>query len=50
MSTRFLQPDENMEVHNSYVPYGIGNLMGEVGGTLGNVCFKKMMTHLLCIQ
>ena len=27
--------DENLEVHNSYVPYGIGNLMGEVGGTLG---------------
>ena len=27
--------DENLEVRNSYVPYGIGNLMGEVGGTLG---------------
>ena len=27
--------DENLEVHNSYIPYGIGNLMGEVGGTLG---------------
>ena len=26
--------DENLEVHKSYVPYGIGNLMGEVGGTL----------------
>ena len=27
--------DENFEVHDSYIPYGIGNLMGEVGGTLG---------------